>query len=217
MDRRLPARLNELSNRPEGSLPFPTKPGRSPKGRRDARHGGGHRTAFNPTPDVRPDGVHSSQRTNCECQPGKPVAARFWFHHILGLRYETTVGQMRSVMHRITGLLENYPLVHHFPMPVRFFRLGAYSLDLEIFAHLAVRDLGHFLELQGRLLLQIMEVIEAESARLAIPARTAYLAVTPGSDLSSAPALFDKPGPNRSQQNRDAARDQLRIERPAQH
>jgi small-conductance mechanosensitive channel len=39
----------------------------------------------------------------------------FWFHHILGLRYETTVGQMRSVMHRITGLLENYPLVHHFP------------------------------------------------------------------------------------------------------
>jgi MscS family membrane protein len=141
----------------------------------------------------------------------------FWFHHILGLRYETTVGQMRSVMHRITGLLENYPLVHHFPMPVRFFRLGAYSLDLEIFAHLAVRDLGHFLELQGRLLLQIMEVIEAESARLAIPAQTAYLAVTPGSDLSSAPALFDKPGPNRSQQNGDAARDQLRIERPAQH
>jgi MscS family membrane protein len=26
MDRRLPARLNQLSNRPEGSLAFPTQP-----------------------------------------------------------------------------------------------------------------------------------------------------------------------------------------------
>jgi hypothetical protein len=84
-------------------------------------------------------------------------------------------------------------------------RLGACSLDVEVFVHLAVRDLGHFLELQGQLLLQIMEVIEAEGVRLAIPAQTAYLAITPGSDLSSVQALFDKPGPNRSQQNRDAA------------
>jgi MscS family membrane protein len=129
----------------------------------------------------------------------------FWFHHIFSLRYETTAAQMRSVLHGITGLLDNYPLVQHFPMPVRFLRLGAYSLDVEIFAHLAVRDLGHFLELQGQLLLQIMEVIEGEGARLAIPAQTAYLAVTPGSDLSSVQALFDKPGPNRSQPNRDAA------------
>jgi MscS family membrane protein len=127
----------------------------------------------------------------------------FWFHHIFSLRYETTAAQMRSVLHAITGLLESYPIVQHFPMPVRFLRLGAYSLDVEIFAHLAVRDLGHFLELQGQLLLQIMEVIEAEGARLAIPAQTAYLAVTPGSDVSSAHALFDK-GPKGAQQNRDA-------------
>jgi MscS family membrane protein len=106
---------------------------------------------------------------------------------------------MRSVLRRITGLLDNYPLVQHFPVPVRFLRLSAYSLDVEIFVHLAVLDLGHFLELQGQLLLQIMEVIEAEGMRLAIPAQSSYLAVTPGSDLTSVQALFDKPSTNRPQ------------------
>ena len=103
-----------------------------------------------------------------------------WFHHIFSLGYETTAVQMRSVLQGITSLLEKYPLVKYFPTPVRFLRLSAYSLDVEIFAHLAVSDLGRFLELQGQLLLEIMEVIEAEGVRLAIPAQTAYLAVSSG-------------------------------------
>ena len=81
----------------------------------------------------------------------------FWFHHIVSLRYETTASQMRSVLQGIVSLLEKYPLANYFPTPVRFLRLGAYSLDVEIFAHLAARDWGHFLEPQGQLLLQIME------------------------------------------------------------
>ena len=129
----------------------------------------------------------------------------FWFHHIFSLRYETTAAQMRSVLQGITGLLERYPLAKHFPAPVRFLRLGAYSLDVEIFAHLAVPDLGHFLELQGQLLLQIMEVIETAGARLAIPAQTSYLAVSSGSDLSSVQALLDTSWPHGPKQSRDAA------------
>jgi hypothetical protein len=58
---------------------------------------------------------------------------------------------------------------------------------------------------QGQLLLQVMEVIETEGARLAIPAQTAYLTVSSGSDLSSVQALLDTSGPNGSKQNRDAA------------
>jgi MscS family membrane protein len=129
----------------------------------------------------------------------------FWFHHIFGLRYETTAGQMRSVLQGIANLLENYPLANHFPVPVRFLRLGACSLEMEIFARLVVRDWGHFLELQGQLLLQIMEVIETEGARLAIPAQTAYLAVSSGSDLSSVQSLLNTSGPHGSKQNRGAA------------
>jgi len=129
----------------------------------------------------------------------------FWFHHIFSLRYETTAAQMRAVLQGITGLLEKYPLAKHFPTPARFLRLSAYSLDVEIFAHLAVRDWGQFLELQGLLLLQIMEVIETVGARLAIPAQTAYLAISSGSDLSSVQALLDTLGQHGSKQNRDAA------------
>jgi MscS family membrane protein len=129
----------------------------------------------------------------------------FWFHHIFSLRYETTAVQMRSVLQGITGLLEKYPLVKYFPTPVRFLRLSPYSLDVEIFAHLAVSDLGRFLELQGQLLLEIMEVIEAEGVRLAIPAQTAYLAVSSGFDRSSVDALLNRSGPHGSEQSRDAA------------
>ncbi len=129
----------------------------------------------------------------------------FWFHHIFSLGYETTAVQMRSVLQGITSLLEKYPLVKYFPTPVRFLRLSAYSLDVEIFAHLAVSDLGRFLELQGQLLLEIMEVIEAEAVRLAIPAQTAYLAVSSGFDRSSVDALLDTSGPHGSEQGRDAA------------
>jgi MscS family membrane protein len=129
----------------------------------------------------------------------------FWFHHIFRLGYETTAVQMRSVLQGISGLLERYPLVKYFPTPVRFLRLSAYSLDVEIFTHLAVSDLGHFLVLQGQLLLEIMEVIEAEGVRLAIPAQTAYLAVSSGFDRSSVDALLDTSGPHGSEQSRDAA------------
>ena len=76
---------------------------------------------------------------------------------------------------------------------------------MEIFTHLAARDFGHFLELQGQLLLEIMEVIEAEGVRLAIPAQTAYLAVASGLDRSSVDALFGTSEPQGSKQSRDAA------------
>jgi hypothetical protein len=68
-----------------------------------------------------------------------------------------------------------------------------------------VSDLGRFLELQGQLLLEIMEVIEAERVRLAIPAQTAYLAVSSGFDRSSVDALLETLGPHGSEQGRDAA------------
>ena len=104
-----------------------------------------------------------------------------------------------------SGLLEKYPLVRYFSTPVRFLRLSAYSLDVEIFTHLAATDLGRFLELQGQLLLEIMEVIEAKGVRLAVPAQTTYLAAAPGLDPSSVEALFHTARPQDPEHNRDAA------------
>jgi len=130
---------------------------------------------------------------------------RFWLHHIFGLRYETTASQMRSVLEGITVLLQEHPLAQPDATPVRFLRFGAYSLDVEVSAHLFARDWSHFLELQGQLLLQIMEIIETEGTRLAIPAQTTYLAVSSSSNLSSVQTLLNISGPHDSKPNRDAA------------
>jgi MscS family membrane protein len=59
---------------------------------------------------------------------------------------------------------------------VRFVRLGASSLDVEIFAYLLARDWNHFLEIQEDLLLRVMEIIQHAGTEIAFPSQTMYLA-----------------------------------------
>ena len=101
---------------------------------------------------------------------------RFWFHPIVGLRYETTPLQMRSVTADVYKLLAGHPSLDSSSARVRFVRLGASSLDVEIFAYLFARDWNHFLEIQEDLLLRVMEIIEHAGAEIAFPSQTMYLA-----------------------------------------
>ena len=47
-----------------------------------------------------------------------------WFHHIVGLRYETTSGQMRTVDRRAQNMLVKHPAVDPDTVRVRFFQTG---------------------------------------------------------------------------------------------
>ena len=90
---------------------------------------------------------------------------KFWFHHFLGLRYETTAGQMRTVIDGIGAYLAAHPTVDRSePIRVRFFRFGPFSLDIEVFAYLEASDWEAFLETQQELLLDIMEIVERSGA-----------------------------------------------------
>ena len=60
---------------------------------------------------------------------------KFWFHHFVGLRYGTTVDEMRSVIDGIHTLLATDRGVDATTVRVRFFRLGSFSLDIEVFAY----------------------------------------------------------------------------------
>src|SRR3954454_17731870 len=61
---------------------------------------------------------------------------KFWFHPLVGLRYETTPAQLRSVVTNLRSHLANHRLVDgNESIRVRFFRFGAFSLDVEIFAY----------------------------------------------------------------------------------
>jgi MscS family membrane protein len=106
---------------------------------------------------------------------------KFWFHPVVGLRYETTAEQIRSIIGGVNRLLTDPANIDQASVRVRFFRMAAFSLDVEVFAYVYARDWNHFLEIQEELLFAIMDVIQHTGAEIAIPSQTMYLATASSS------------------------------------
>jgi MscS family membrane protein len=100
---------------------------------------------------------------------------KFLFHHVVGLRYETTREQLRAVVDGIRGALIGEPLTDEDSVRVRFLRLGASSLDVDVFAYLHAANLNHFLELQESLLFGITDVVAQAGTEIAFPSQTMYV------------------------------------------
>ena len=106
---------------------------------------------------------------------------KFRFHHVIGLRYETTSAQMRAVIDGIRTCLAAHPAIdQNAAIRVRFFRFGGFSLDIEIFAYVFAAGWEEFLETQEKLLLDVMGIVERAGAVMALPSQTLHLADTPG-------------------------------------
>ena len=101
---------------------------------------------------------------------------KFWFHPIIGLRYETTVAQLRSVLNGIRAFLGQHPNLEPSSIRVRFIRLGAYSLDVEVFAYAFAHDWSNFLEIQEEILFTIIDIVQKAGTALAFPSQNLYLA-----------------------------------------
>jgi MscS family membrane protein len=101
---------------------------------------------------------------------------KFWFHHFVGLEYDTTSEQMRAVIDSVRDLLIRQPGVDLDSVRVRFLRLGAFSLDIELFAYVYAHDWTAFLEIQEKLLLRVMEIIERAGTAIAFPSQTLHMA-----------------------------------------
>lgn len=100
---------------------------------------------------------------------------RFWFNHTIGLRYETTPAQLRTVLEKIRARLSRDARVDPATMRVRFVRFGASSLDAEIFAYVMAPDWPSYLSIQEELLLAIMEIVAASGTGVAFPSHTVYI------------------------------------------
>ena len=100
---------------------------------------------------------------------------KFWFHPVIGLSYETTTGQLRMVLDGLRKMLIEHKVVDPSSVRVRFFRLAASSLDVEISAYLAVATWEQFLEVQEQLLLDATELVERAGATIALPSQTTYI------------------------------------------
>ncbi len=118
---------------------------------------------------------------------------KFWFHPVVGLRYETTPKQLRAVVDGIRRLLEDHPSVAPESVRVRFIRLGSFSLDVDVFAYLVARDWDHFLELQEQLLFAVTDIVDRAGAQIAFPSQTMYVAT----EQAALPVAGSTPTPAR--------------------
>ena len=103
------------------------------------------------------------------------VRDKFWFRHVIGLRYDTTPAQIRTIVNELNDLLKSQPGADLSSVRVRFLRLGASSLDIELVSYIFARDWDRFLEIQEGLLLQVMEIVQRAGSSIAIPSQTVRL------------------------------------------
>ncbi len=100
---------------------------------------------------------------------------KFWFHPIIGLRYETTTDQLRTIIDNLRRLLLHHDSVSHESVRVRFIRMGPFSLDVEVFAYVFATDWSQFLEIQEALLFNITDIVNRAGTAIAFPSQTMYV------------------------------------------
>ncbi len=101
---------------------------------------------------------------------------KFWFRHLIGVRYETSADQLRYALAEIRTMLYSHPKVERDGARIRFVGFGGSSLDLEIFAYVKATEMPDFLGIQEDLLLRIMDIIAQAGTGIAFPSQTTYLA-----------------------------------------
>ncbi len=99
---------------------------------------------------------------------------RFWYHPTLQLRYETTPDQIRYVLVEVRKMLYAHPKILAEPLHVRFKGFGEYSLDIEIFAYMGVKEYDESLEVAEDLNLRIMDIVGESGSDFAFPSEVQY-------------------------------------------
>jgi MscS family membrane protein len=100
------------------------------------------------------------------------MRGKIWFHHIFGLRFDTSPGQLRQVPNQITQMLRGDRRIEKEGARIRLIEFGAACPQVETFAYIKVTDYAAFLEIQEDLLLRIMEIIAANGTSIARPSQT---------------------------------------------
>jgi MscS family membrane protein len=100
---------------------------------------------------------------------------KFWFHPTVGLAYETTPAQMRRVLEDVRNMMAADPRVETDGSRARFVRLGASSLDVDVFAYVRAESYPEFLGVQEELLLRVLEIVEQAGTSVAFPTQTVHV------------------------------------------
>jgi MscS family membrane protein len=99
------------------------------------------------------------------------------FLHTVGVRYETTMEQVETLVERIREGLRRHPKVEedeNLPR-VRLVGFGPSSIDIEARAYVDTTSIHEFMAVQEELLTMIMRSVEAIGTSMAFPSTTAYV------------------------------------------
>jgi MscS family membrane protein len=91
------------------------------------------------------------------------------FRQLLRLRYDLSSEHLRYVLEEARAVLKQNNHVENATSRVRLLRMAEYSMEVEIYAYILVRDYAEFLALQEELILSIVEAIEKTGAAIALP------------------------------------------------
>ncbi len=91
------------------------------------------------------------------------------FNHRIHLGNETSADRVRAVAGAIRGLLAVHPAIEAETWRVSVTAIRDVSIEVEIFAYVTETDDAAFLAVQEELLLRIMEIVEANGVRFALP------------------------------------------------
>jgi MscS family membrane protein len=100
---------------------------------------------------------------------------RFRISTTIGVRYETSPGQLRRLVAGIRGMLAAHPKVVQDPLRVRFVGFGPSSLNIEIHTYVGTPDIEEFFAIREELYLGIMDLVAATGSGFAFPSQTLYL------------------------------------------
>jgi MscS family membrane protein len=91
------------------------------------------------------------------------------FRQMVRLRYDLSSDHLRYVLDEIRSVLTQNNHVENATSRVRLLRMAEYSVEVEIYAYILVRDYAEFLAHQEELILSIVEAIEKTGAAIALP------------------------------------------------
>jgi MscS family membrane protein len=103
---------------------------------------------------------------------------KFWFHHLLSLRPDTSEDQLDRVLAGIRTILVEDRNIEAETSRVVLLGFMDASFQIEIFAYVKTDTYPNFLKYQQRLLQDVLAAISEAGARLAMTSQTTYLETT---------------------------------------
>ncbi|WP_342344259.1 mechanosensitive ion channel family protein [Vibrio owensii] len=87
--------------------------------------------------------------------------------HIIRLRSETTLEQLRVLIVNIRRLLLQHPMIEEEPVRVRLMGIGEYSININMMAYISCRDHEEFMAVQEDILFAMLTQVDSVGAKIA--------------------------------------------------